>query len=457
MSGVRKEQTWSSPTTFLLATISCSVGLGNLWRFPYVAGENGGGAFVLVYLGFVFVVGVPLVMAELTIARRGQASPVSTIFNVAAEESRSPSWGAIGWMSSVAPLLALSFYAVVGGWSLTYLLEAARGRFVETSQQEAAQLFTDTLNSPVSMEIAATLMIAGVTIVVGSGLRRGIETVAKFMMPALAVLLVGLAIYANITGDSARALAFMFEADFSRLGPDAILIALGQSLFSIAVGTGALLAYGAYLPRSVSIGAAAWTIALSDTAAAILAGLLIFPIVFAAGFDAGEGPGLVFITLPVAFAQMPGSQIIAPLFFLTVFFAAFTSGIGMMEPFVSWAEEKQWLTRPRAAALTGFMVWLLSFAAVFSFNIWKDFTPLDMIPQLAGKTVFSILDYGVSNFILPLNALLIALFAGWAIKESTMQTDMGVQSRTGWLLWLWSIRIVAPVAIGAIFIFNLLT
>lgn len=457
MNDVRKTQTWSSPVTFLLATISCSVGLGNLWRFPYVAGENGGGAFVLLYLFFVFVVGVPLVMAELTIARRGHASPITTINSVAKEESGSRAWGCIGWMSSLAPLLALSFYAVVGGWSLTYLLEALRGRFVDATQTEAGQLFADTLDSPFSMELAATLMIVGVAFVVGSGLKRGIETCAKIMMPSLAVLLVGLAIYANITGESAQALAFMFEADFSKLGPDAILIALGQSLFSIAVGTGALLAYGAYLPGSISVSAAAWTIALSDTAAAVLAGMLIFPVVFAAGFDAGEGPGLIFVTLPVAFSQMPGSHIIAPLFFLTIFFAAFTSGIGMMEPFVSWAEERSWLTRPRAAAVTGFLVWLLSFAAVFSFNIWKDFTPLDMIPQLAGKTVFSILDYGVSNFMLPLNALLIALFAGWVVSADRLKADMAVTSPAGWLLWRWSIRFVAPIAIGAIFMYNLMT
>ena len=217
MNDVRKAQTWSSPTAFLLATVSCSVGLGNLWRFPYVAGENGGGAFVLLYLFFVFVVGVPLVMAELTIARRGNASPVTTINIVAREEQSSKTWGSIGWMSSLATLLALSFYAVVGGWSLTYLLAAFEGRFVGATQEDAGQLFASTLNSPVSMEITATLMIVGVTFVVGSGLRRGIETCAKFMMPALAVLLVGLAIYANITGESRQALAFMFEADFSKL------------------------------------------------------------------------------------------------------------------------------------------------------------------------------------------------------------------------------------------------
>jgi len=196
-------------------------------------------------------------------------------------------------------------------------------------------------------------------------------------------------------------------------------------------------------------------IALADTAAAILAGLLIFPIVFASGLDVSEGPGLIFVTMPVAFANMPGAQVVGPLFFLLVFFAAFTSGIGMLEPFVSWAEERSGLNRPKAAAGTVVIVWLLGLAAVFSFNIWKDFTPLDMIPQLAGRTVFSILDYGISNIVLPINALLIALFAGWAIKGSNMRRELGLESSYGWWAWQFSVRVLAPVAVLCVFLFNL--
>lgn len=450
-----KTEYWSSETTFLLATASCSVGLGNLWRFPYIAGENGGGAFVLVYLAFVLFIGVPLVMAELAIARRGRSSPVTTIAVVARQESRSSGWHSIGWMSVLGPLLALSFYAVIGGWSLDYLLKAATGGFSNVDAAEAQQLFASLMDSPIRMIVSFSLMIVGVAVVVGTGLRKGIEKVSIFMMPALAILLVLLAGYAAVVGDPAQAWQFMFDADFSKLTPEVILMALGQSLFSIAIGTGALLAYGAYLPKDVSIPRAAWVIALADTAAAVLAGLLIFPIVFASGLDVSEGPGLIFVTMPVAFANMPGAQVVAPLFFLLVFFAAFTSGIGMLEPFVSWAEERSGLNRRKAAAGTVVIVWLLGLAAVFSFNIWKDFTPLDMIPQLAGRTVFSILDYSVSNIMLPINALLIALFAGWAIKGSNMRTELGLKSNYGWWSWQFSVRVLAPVAVLCVFLFNL--
>jgi neurotransmitter:Na+ symporter, NSS family len=450
-----KTEYWSSQTTFLFATASCSVGLGNLWRFPYIAGENGGGAFVLVYLAFVLFIGVPLVMAELAIARRGRSSPVRAIIIVAGEESRSSGWHSIGWMSVLGPLLALSFYAVVGGWSLDYLLKATIGGFSNVGAEQAQQLFAGLLDSPMRMIASFSLMLVGVAVVVGTGLRKGIEKVSIFMMPALAVLLVLLAGYAAVVGASAQAWQFMFEADFSKLDAEVILMALGQSLFSIAIGTGALLAYGAYLPKAVSIPRAAWVIALADTAAAILAGLLIFPIVFASGLDVSEGPGLIFVTMPVAFANMPGAQVVGPLFFLLVFFAAFTSGIGMLEPFVSWAEERSGLNRPKAAAGTVVIVWLLGLAAVFSFNIWKDFTPLDMIPQLAGRTVFSILDYGISNIVLPINALLIALFAGWAIKGSNMRRELGLESSYGWWAWQFSVRVLAPVAVLCVFLFNL--
>lgn len=410
---------------------------------------------MLVYLGFVLFIGVPLVMAELAIARRGKSSPVTTIALVAEAESGSRGWQSIGWMSVLGPLLALSFYAVVGGWSLDYLVKAATADFSNASSEQAQQMFATLLDSPLRMIASFSLMIVGVAFVVGTGLRRGIEKVATFMMPALAVLLISLAVYANIVGSSAQAWQFLFDADFSKLTSEAVLMALGQSLFSIAIGTGALLAYGAYLPDYVSIPRAAWTIALADTAAALIAGLLIFPIVFASDLDASEGPGLIFVTMPLAFAQMPGAQVVGPMFFLLVFFAAFTSGIGMLEPFVSWAEERSGLDRRKAVSVTAVLVWLLGLAAVFSFNIWKDFTPLDMIPQLEGRTVFSILDYGVSNVILPINALLIALFAGWAINSSNMRRDIGLEQNLGWYLWQFSIRILAPVAVLSVFLFNL--
>jgi NSS family neurotransmitter:Na+ symporter len=283
----------------------------------------------------------------------------------------------------------------------------------ESNGGQAAELFADVLASPGRMLFWFTLVIVSVAVVVGSGVRRGIEAVSKFMMPALFILLLGLAGYACTVGDAGAAVAFLFAPDFSGLTAQGVLMAFGQCLFSLAVGTGAMLAYGAYLSPDTSIPGAAWTIGLADTAASLLAGMLIFPIVFSSGLDPAEGPGLIFVTLPIAFSEMPGGQVFAALFFLLVFFAAFTSCLGMMEPFVSWLEDRAGWNRRRAALLTAVVVFLLGLAAVFSFNLWKDFTPLDMIPPLQGRTVFSILDYVTSNLILPINALMIAVMAGW--------------------------------------------
>lgn len=450
-----KAEFWSSRTTFLFATIGCSVGLGNLWRFPYVAGENGGGAFVLVYFGFVFFIGIPLIMAELAIARRGHSNPVATTAAISRQESGHRRWSIIGWLSIVAPLLALSFYAVVAGWSLDYLLLAINNRFAEITGEQAASLFADVLDSPGKMLFSFSLVVVSVAVVVGSGVRHGIEKASKFMMPALFVLLLGLAAYSLIVGDAAAAAGFLFRPDFSSLTAHGVLTAFGQSLFSLAVGTGALLAYGAYLSPDTSIPGAAWTIGMADSVAALLAGLLIFPIVFSSGLDPAEGPGLIFVTLPVAFSAMPGGQLFGALFFLLIFFAAYTSGLGMMEPFVSWLEDRRGWNRRRAAAVTAIIVWPLGLAAVFSFNLWKEFTPLDMIPQMQGRTVFSILDYVMSNLFLPVNALLIALMAGWAITSTRMRTDIGIHSGLSWMVWQISVRFLAPVAIVCVFVANL--
>jgi NSS family neurotransmitter:Na+ symporter len=433
------------------------VGLGNLWRFPYVAGEYGGGAFVLVYVAFVLLIGIPLVMAELAIARRGHRNPVATTAAISLEESGHDRWQIIGWLSILAPLLALSFYSVVGGWSLDYMQLAMRGEFNDIDGAGAGSMFSSLLDSPGRMLVSFSMMVCAVALVVGSGIRSGIERISKFMMPALFILMVVLAVYACTVGEARQAWDFLFEADFSKLTADGVLVALGQSLFSIAVGTGALLTYGAYLPQKVSIPSAAWTIGLSDTAMALLAGFVIFPIVFASGLDAGGGPGLIFVTLPLAFSEMPGGTLFATLFFLLVFFAAFTSGLGMMEPFVSWAAQRRGWSRRRTATTTGALVWVLGLAAVFSFNLWKDFTPLDFIPQLAGRTVFSILDYVVSNFMLPANAMLIALLAGWVIDRARMQGEIGIESRFSWRVWCTSVRYLAPAAVLCVFLFNLLT
>ena len=330
---------WRSRLTFVLATCGGAVGLGNLWRFSYVAGENGGGAFVIVYLGIVLLVGAPLVMAELALGRRGQASPLTSMRRMTAEAGGKTIWNFVGWFSVLAPMGALMFYAVVAGWSLEYLMQAVGGRFQGISAAEAGAAFDTLLASPLRLLLWHTLFMAGTIFVVALGLQKGIEPVTTFMMPALFLMILALATYAHVAGAPAEAWRFLFTPDFSKLTAESWLVALGQALFSVTIGTGALLTYGGYLGDHDSLLKPAWQIVIADTGIALVAGLAIFPIVFASGLDPGQGPGLMFVTLPLALGQMPGGYFIAIMLFVTVFFAAFTSALAMLEPFVGYLEE----------------------------------------------------------------------------------------------------------------------
>lgn len=450
-----KREHWSSRTTFLLAITGASVGLANLWRFPYVAGENGGGAFVLLYLFFILVIGIPLVMAELALGKLGSQNPVSTITDICKENRKPSFWQAIGWFSIMAPLLAATFFSVIAGWSLFYLLKAAANTFAGITAPEADLLFNNLLASPGTLFALHSVYLAGVVFVISKGIRRGIESVTKIMMPVLFVTLLFLAIYANIVGDASASWHFLFYPDFSKLSNQSVLIALGQALMSISVGTGAIITYGSYLPKDISIPMAAWTIGLVDTATALLAGLAIFPIVFAYNLAPAEGPGLIFVTLPIALGNMAGGQFLGILFFSLVFMAAFTSSLAMLEPFVSWATEKKGYNRLPVSLWTGFGVWLVGISTVLSFNILKDFKPLSMIPALQDRTIFLLFDFIVSNVILPLNVLLIALFAGWVLGTKVMRENIGLVDRRA--IWSWSVatKYLSPLALIMVFLYNL--
>lgn len=455
MNPSAEREHWSSRLAFLLAITGASVGLGNLWRFPYMAGANGGGAFVLIYLAFILVLGVPLIMAELALGRHGGRNPVATLSAVCRERGCHRGWQAIGWFSVLAPPLATTFYSVIAGWSLYYLFQALTLGLTGLDAPAASALFDGLLASPALLVVFHTLYLGGAVIVVGRGIRRGIEGVTKVMMPVLFALLLLLAVYANLVGEARLAWDFLFRPDFSALTGQIVLMALGQALFSISVGTGAILTYGSYLSGKVSIPGTAWTLGLVNTLTALLAGLAIFPILFAAGVDPAEGPGLMFIALPIALGNMPGGALLGILFFLLLFFAAFTSTLAMLEPFISWITENRGVRRMRASVVTGLCIWAFSLTTVFSFNLLKDFTPLDFLPWFEGRTMFSIIDFLVSNLVLPVNALMIALFAGWALGQSWVLDQIGLQGPAGRRLWLLTTRYLAPAALAMVFVSNL--
>ncbi|MDG1438024.1 MAG: sodium-dependent transporter, partial [Emcibacteraceae bacterium] len=326
---------WTSRTTFLMAAIGCAVGLGNLWRFPYIAGQNGGSAFIMVYIGFVFLLGVPLMMSELAIGREGKLNAVDTMKKLL-DRGYHPAWKIIGWISVLVPILGLSYYCVIAGWSVEYIFKAAMGDFTNVDAAGSGAIFQQSKDNYLVLIGWFSIFLITTVSIISLGVKKGLEKAVKVMLPGLFIILIFLAIYAMSTGDSTKAIDFLLNPDFSKLTPRAILEALGQALFSLAIGVGGLITYGAYLPDDVSLPKSAGMIAIADTLVAILAGFAIFPIVFEYGLEPSEGPGLIFATLPIAFGQMPGGVLFGTLFFVLLSFAALSSTIGMLEPVVAW-------------------------------------------------------------------------------------------------------------------------
>ena len=455
-SSASNHETWSSKSAFLLGTAGAAVGLGNLWRFPFIAGENGGGAFVILYLGFVLMLGVPIMMAEMAIGRQGGGSPVQSMRKLINLESLHPSWQIIGWLSIFIPLIGLSFYSVVGGWAVGYVINAANGAFAGFDASQSQATFNELLASPGKLLLIHTIFLGTSTFIVARGLSKGIEWIAKFMMPALFILLLIMVANSIFFADIQAGLSFLFKPDFSKLTTQVVFMALGQAFFSVAIGVGVLMTYSAYLPKDISIPRSAFSIAIIDTCVALLAGLAIFPLVFTYGLNPSGGPGLIFVTLPVAFGQMPGGFVLGFLFFLLLFFAAFSTAIGMLEPVVSWLSEKKGMKRAPMAYAAGFLAWVLGAFAALSFNIWQDFKPMDFIPLLSDKTIFDLMDFVVSNLLLPLNGLLIALFASWALCRKTMLDQFGFKDGYLFKYWLFTVKYIAPIAIGFIFYTSLI-
>lgn len=441
---------------FLLATIGGAVGLGNLWRFPFFAGQNGGGAFVLIYIFFVVVLCLPLVVAELAIGRNGRASAPTTIRKLTREAGASRFWHVFGWISIIIPLLALGYYAVIAGWSIDYVIKAAANSFSGIDGDESGAMFASLVSSPLRVLVLHALFIAGAVFVVARGLGKGIEVVMRIMMPGLLILLIILALNSIFRSDIEAGLKFLFYPDFSKITAAVVIAALGQAFFSIAVGVGMLLTYGAYLPREVSLGRAALWIVSADTMVALLAGIVIFPVVFESGLDPAEGPGLVFVTLPIAFGNMPAGYLIGLMFFVMLFFAAFSTVIAMLEPTVSWLEEHHGWSRGRMTLMAGLFGWLVGISAALSFNVWSDVRLLTSIDLLADKTVFEIIDFVVATVGIPLNAAIMSLFAGWIMSRESLVEEMGIRNKTIVAYIVFTLRYIGPVIIGAIFVNNLI-
>ncbi|WP_415882589.1 sodium-dependent transporter [Neptuniibacter sp. QD29_5] len=439
---------WASRWIFILAATGSAVGLGNIWKFPYIAGENGGGAFVLVYLVCILMVGVPIMMAEVFIGRRGRQSPINAMKDVAIEANHSGKWSFVGWMGVLAGFMIFSFYSVVAGWVLYYIAGMGTGDFIAIGSDDAGKVFNDLLADPQTLLIWHTIFVAMVMVVIVGGVKKGLENAVKLLMPALFILLLIMLGYSMQTEGFSQGFDFLFHFDFSELSWNAVLIALGHSFFTLSLGMGAIMAYGSYMPKKTSIGGSVITIAAMDTIVALIAGLVIFPIVFANGMDPGAGPGLMFVTLPVAFGQMPGGQIFGFVFFLLVGIAAWTSAISLIEPAAAWLVEKFGWSRVPACIALGLVVWGLGIAALGSFNFISDF-------KMMGFNVFDFLDFMTANVMLPLGGLFIAIFAGWFVTRKMAEDELAISSPLLFNAWYIALRYVSPVAVAVIFILNL--
>ncbi|WP_006787160.1 sodium-dependent transporter [Thiorhodospira sibirica] len=436
---------WSSRVAFILAATGSAVGLGNIWRFPYIAGENGGGAFVLVYLLCILLLGLPIMIAEIMLGRRGRQSPINTMLSLARDEGRSPLWGGIGWLGVVTGFFILSFYSVIAGWTLAYLFRAGGASFAGLDAEGVSALFTALISDPEKLLAWHTIFMIMTVMVVARGVQSGLEKAVKLLMPGLLVVLVLLVGYAAIEGNFWQGFAFMFRPDFASLTTNSILLAMGQAFFTLSLGMGAIMAYGSYLSSQASIVKTAAVVVSADTLVALLAGLAIFPIVFASALEPAQGPGLIFVTLPLAFAQMPGGTVFATLFFTLLVLAAWTSAISIMEPATAWLAENHEMDRAKAASIIGGVAWFLGIGSILSFSLWANYTFL-------GMTFFDTLDYLTSNILLPLGGFLIALFVGFKMKISSVQEELAMRQRWLFYVWYYLVRFVAPIAIALIFL-----
>lgn len=449
---------WTSRLAFVLAATGSAVGLGNIWRFPYVAGENGGGLFVLIYIACIVLIGIPIMMAEVMLGRRGRRNPIETMRALAQEEGQSPNWAWIGRMSIAAAFLILSFYSVVAGWVLAYIFRMLGGVFQGLDAAGVGAVFDGLIGDPERVIAWHTIFMVITVAIVARGVEHGLEKAVKYLMPALFLLLLILLGYAATTPSFVDGAKFMFVPDFSKVSGAGILSAMGMALFSLSLGMGAIMMYGSYLPKNASIATLTIIVAAADTVVALLAGLIIFPIVFSNGLDPAEGADLVFKTLPLAFNQMPGGTIIGTLFFMLLAFAALTSAISLLEPPVAWMIENKKMDRAQAARLSGAIAWFLGLGTVFSFNLWADYKwtfrfDLGKVQYVLfrDKSFFNVVDFLTSNIMLPLGGLMVAMFAAHLMQRESCEDELALR-RGHFNIWYFILRNISPIAVAIIFL-----
>lgn len=442
---------WSSRLAFVLAAAGSAIGLGNIWKFPYITGMNGGGLFVLIYLGAILFVSMPILAAEVLIGRAGQASPVGAIRRLSRPGSP---WIAVGHLGVAGGLIILSYYSVVAGWCLDYMLMSVTGKIATTPVASIPGLFDELYQSGSRNLLWHFLFMAMVIGIVLGGVRYGVERAARVLMPALFAMLLVLFVYATTLPGFQEAARFVFYPSADKLTSAGVLEALGHSFFSLSVGMGAMLTYGSYLSRNDCLVKASLSVGFLDTVISLLACLVLFPITFSFGMEPKGGPGLVFMNLPVAFAQLPGGAIWSLVFFTLLFVAALTSAISLLETVTAHAIDEWKWSRKTATLATGAVIFLLGIPSALSGG---DGLFGKGLAEATGRNFFDWFDYIASNWILPLGGLGIATFVAWRLSDELRHEAFTTGSELGkkagiYRTWLLLVRYLAPIGIVAIFL-----
>lgn len=442
--------TWSSSWGFICAATGAAVGLGNIWKFPYMAGENGGAPFVLIYILAILFIGLPLLLGEILLGRIGRANPIDTLTKLSKQNNCSLKWRYTGWLGAMSLLLTLSFYCVIAGWSVGYFFKylsySLHIDYAPTDSLSIQNSWSNFIGSSKTLLLWHSVFLAMTVGVVMAGVTKGIEQASNIMMPFLFLILIFLAGYSAYYGDFESGFNFLFHVDFSKINSTVIIDALGHAFFTLALGAGCMLTYGAYLPAHTSIVKSMFIIAGLDVIVAFLSGLAIFPLVFANNLPPSSGPDLMFKILPMAFLTMPAGNILGCMFFLLLTFAAWTSSISLVEPLAMILIERRKLHRVTSCLLIGGIAWVLGIFSLLSFNSWKDVLFFDR------WTFFTLITDLTTNILLPLGGLLFAIFAGWKLNPAKAREVLHKQHDNHFKLWQFLIKYIAPLAILFVFL-----
>ncbi len=439
---------WKGNSTFILAAAGSAVGLGNIWKFPYMVGSNGGSAFVIIYLLCILAIGLPVMASEVLIGKYGRKSPINSLKALAKENAISENWKYLGILGALAGILILSYYSVFAGMALSYIFNFFPSG-LENPSEYSARYFSELSSSHWILIFWHSTFLMITCWIVAMGVVKGIGRSVSILMPFLFLFIILISFYSSYIGNFNETIFFLFKPDFSSITPEVVISAMGQAFFSLSIGMGAIMAYGAYMPERQVIGKTVLTIIILDTLVALCAGIAIFPIVFSnTSLEVSAGPGLIFETLPVAFYSLPFGNLFSIIFFTLISIAALSSSISLLEPFTAWMEEKLKMHRRTIVVCLGFLVWFLGMGSIFSFNIWSDL-------KFLGLNFLELMDYLTNNIMLPVGGFFISIFVGWVLPNSLVQNYVKLNDQL-FKIFIFFLKYLSTGAIALIFLYSVL-